>query len=783
MPRKPRRKAAAQSTGSRKRSARPAKRPSLLRRVFKPLLAMLLLGLLLLGGYTLYLSHEVRVKFEGKRWAVPARVYAQPLELFPGAAITIERLQHELDLLGYRKVSHPRQPGQWSRAGNRLLVYGRAFTFWDGKVPSRLLALSFDAYGLNDLRDGATDRPLDILRLEPVQIGSIYPAHREDRVLVRRDQLPEPLVAALLAVEDRKFYQHHGVDPLGIARALWANLRAGRTVQGGSTLTQQLAKNFFLTQERSLWRKFNEALIALILEARYDKDEILEAYANEIYLGQDGPRAIHGFGLAAQFYFSRPLEELRLHEIGLLVGLVKGASYYNPRRHPERALERRNLVLQVMADRRLLSPAVVRQLQAQPLGVTERGRRSTATYPDFVDLVRRQLGRDYREEDLTSEGLRIFTTLDPWAQRQAERLLADQLQRLERQRGIKGGTLEGAVVLVTPEAGEVSALVGGRQAGYAGFNRALDAVRPIGSLVKPAVYLAALSRPSDYTLMTPLQDEPIELQDERGRTWSPQNYENTSHGQVPLYQALVHSYNQASVRLGLDVGLDKVIDQLHRLGVERDIRPYPSLLLGSLSLSPLEVAQVYQGLAAGGFRSPLRAIRAVLDSHGEPLQRYPVEVVKAADPAAVYLLTRNLVEVVRQGTGRGLAYYLPAERVVAGKTGTTNDLRDSWFAGFGGDRVGVVWVGRDDNQPTGLTGSVGALPVWGRLMATLGVQPLHLALPEGVEQAWVNPDTGLAAEEQCPGAVAYPFITGSVPAADGGCGEAPAGNLFRRWFE
>jgi penicillin-binding protein 1B len=741
------------------------------------------LAVLLLGGYSLYLSHQVRVKFEGKRWAVPARVYAQPLELFPGAAVSPERLQHELDLLGYRKVRHPRQPGQWSRAGNRFLVYSRAFGFWDGQQPSHLLALSFDAYGLNDLRDGATDRPLDILRLEPAQIGSIYPAHREDRVLVRRDQLPEALVAGLLAVEDRKFYQHHGVDPLGIARALWANLRAGRTVQGGSTLTQQLAKNFFLTPERSLWRKFNEALIALILEARYNKDEILEAYANEIYLGQDGQRAIHGFGLAAHFYFSRPLQELRLHEIGLLVGLVKGASYYNPRRNPERARERRDLVLEVMAEQRLVDAAAARRAQAQPLGVTERGRRDTATYPDFVDLVRRQLGRDYREEDLTSEGLRIFTTLDPWAQRQAERLLADQLKRLESQRRMAQNTLEGAVVLVTPEAGEVTALVGGRQAGYAGFNRALDAVRPIGSLVKPAVYLAALSQPSDYNLMTPLLDEPVELKDERGRLWSPQNYEKTSHGQVPLYQALVHSYNQASVRLGLAVGLDKVIDQLHALGVERDIRPYPSLLLGSLSLSPLEVAQLYQGIAAGGFRSPLRAIRAVLDSHGEPLQRYPVEVTRAAEPAAVYLLTRNLVEVTRQGTGRGLARYLGEDAVVAGKTGTTNDLRDSWFAGFGTDRVGVVWVGRDDNQPTGLTGSRGALPVWGLLMADLGLQSLSLELPNGVERAWVDPESGLASGEHCAGSVAYPFIVGSAPAGDGECGGGPVGNMFRRWFE
>jgi penicillin-binding protein 1B len=792
MPRNTRRKSGKQATAkktpakasSRKHRRRKSSRArSRSRRWLKPLLGLGMLGLLLCGGYITYLSHEVRVKFEGKRWALPARVYAQPLELYAGAAVTPRQLQDELTALGYRPVRAPRQGGQWSRNGSRWLVHTRDFLFWDGAEPARTLALHFTGNQLSALNDAATGRPLDIVRLEPREIGSIYPAQREDRVLVRRDQLPDALVNGLLAVEDRKFYHHHGIDPQGIARAMLANLRAGRTVQGGSTLTQQLAKNFFLTQERTLWRKFNEALIALILEARYQKDEILEAYANEIYLGQDGPRAIHGFGLAAHFYFSRPLRELRLPEIALLVGLVKGASYYNPRRHPARAKARRDLVLTVMVKQGMLDPKLAAQAKAAPLGVTERGKRGSASYPDFVDLVRRQLRRDYREEDLTSEGLRIFTTLDPRAQRQAERVLADQLKRLERRRDIRTGTLEGAVVLVTPQSGEVSALVGGRQAGFAGFNRALDAVRPIGSLVKPAVYLTALGNPDRYTLVTPLDDAPIQLRDERGQLWTPQNYDQTSHGTVPLYSALAHSYNQATVRLGMELGMASVIDTLRALGVERPMKPYPALLLGSLSLSPLEVAQMYQTLSAGGFRAPLRAIREVLDNSGQPLHRYPVEVVKAADPASVYLLDRNLEEVARQGTARNLASYLPGT-VVAGKTGTTNGLRDSWFAGFTGDRVGVVWVGRDDNQPTGLTGSHGALPVWGRLMAALGAQPLSLTMPDGVESAWVSADTGLLSDEFCSGAVEFPFIVGSEPTSSDACrGTLGIGNVLKRWFE
>ncbi len=747
------------------------------------LLSVFLLGGLLVGGYTLYLAHEVRVKFEGKRWAVPARVYAQPLELFAGLPLSQARLRDELQALGFRQVRHPRQGGQWSRAGDRYLIYTRPFLFWDGEEQGRLLALRFAGDQLTELNDGASGRALDIVRLEPAEIGSIYPAHREDRVLVRRDQLPDALVQGLLAVEDRKFYEHHGIDPVGIARALWANLRAGRTVQGGSTLTQQLAKNFFLTQERSLWRKANEALIALILEARYDKDEILEAYANEIYLGQDCQRAIHGFGLAAHFYFGRPLAELHEPEIALLIGLVKGASYYNPRRHPERARARRDLVLDVMAERGVIDANQALRARQAGLGVTARGKRDSATYPDFVDLVRRQLRRDYREEDLTSEGLRVFTTLDRWAQQQSERLLADQLERIEKQRRLPANTLEGAVVLANPQSGEITALVGSRLAGYAGFNRALDAVRPIGSLVKPAVYLTALSASGGHTLISQLDDTAVALRDEQDRLWEPKNYDETEHGPVPLHVALAHSYNLATVRLGLDLGLGKVIDTLESLGVERDIKPYPSLLLGSLSLSPLEVAQMYQTLAAGGYRSPLRAIREVLDSSGQPLQRYPLEVARAADAGAVFLLNRNLVEVVRDGTGRGLSHYLPGVEL-AGKTGTTNELRDSWFAGFGGDRVGVVWVGRDDNQSTGLTGSSGALPVWGRVMAALDVQPLQANLPVDVAYEWINPQTGELSAEDCNGAVAFPFISGTAPSSSDGCrGSFGIGNVFRRWFE
>ena len=756
------------ASGRRPRAGKGRRRQKKTRGWWKLGLGLLVLLGLVVGAYSVYLGKTVRVKFEGKRWAAPARIYARPLELYAGASASAAQLKAELQFLGYRNVAKVSGPAQWSQKGGRFTVHTRDFAFWDGSEPGRALSVDTNASGITRIRSGAQE--VDLLRLEPALVGSIYPAHNEDRVLVQRADLPDDLVNGLLAIEDRRFFEHGGVDVRGIARALWANIQAGRTVQGGSTLTQQLVKNFVLTPERSLWRKVNEALMALIVDARYSKDEILEAYANEIFLGQEGGRAIHGFGLGAHFYFNRPLRELRLHESALLVGLVKGASYYNPRRHPERALERRNLVIDQMQAQGFITQAEAGNARQQKLGISAGGATNGHRVPAFVDLVRRQLRRDYREEDLTSEGLRIFTTLDPWVQQRAASALSGRLQKIEKGRRIAKGSLQGAMVVVSAQNGEVQALVGGRDAGFAGFNRALDAVRPIGSLVKPAVYLAALSLPERYTLSTLIEDKAVDMTLRGGQRWQPGNYDHQLHGEVPLHEALAKSFNLATVNMGMDIGLKRVISTLRALGVKRDIDAFPSLLLGALSLSPLEVAQVYQSLAAGGFNSPLRAIRAVLDDEQEQLQRYPLTVTQAADPAAVFLLTRNLVEVTESGTGAGLRNLLPQGLQVAGKTGTTNELRDSWFAGFSADRVAVAWVGRDDNAPTGLTGSQGAMPVWADLMRGIDNLSLQMAPPPGIEYHWVD-RAGRISAETCEGAVAFPYIAGSQPVERSDCTE------------
>jgi penicillin-binding protein 1B len=711
--------------------------------------------------YGVHLDRIVRVKFEGKRWALPARVYARPLELYVGRTLSAEVLQGELDRLGYRPVGEPSKAGTYALDGGRFLIHTRPFRFWDGEELERTLDLTIAEGRIASLKDVGGGPDPALVRLDAAVIASIYPSHNEDRVLLRRVDLPDLLVKALVAVEDRNFFEHAGVDPLAIGRAVFQNVRAGTVVQGGSTLTQQLVKNFYLSQERTLARKAQEASMALLLDLRYAKDDILEAYANEIFLGQDGSRAIHGFGLASQFYFDRPLDEIGVPQVALLIALIKGPSYYDPRRHPERALERRNLVIDLMLAGGVISAEEATTAKAAPLGLRDGGGRPSGEYPAFLQLVRRQLQRDYAEEDLNSDGLGIFTTLDPRVQTQAERGIRERLPKLEKSKGMKPETLEAAAVITSVAGGEVLAVVGGRNADYAGFNRALDAERSIGSLIKPVIYLAALSEPSRYTLTSSISDGPVSLR-VGDKLWQPQNYDRKTHGSVPLYKALARSYNLATVNLGLSVGIKRVAELLAQLGVPRKIQVVPSLLLGATSLSPLEVAQVYQTMAAGGFRSPLRAIREVTDSNGRPLNRYPLAVEQVARSDAVFLATWAMQQVVNQGTATSLKKVLPDGLTVAGKTGTTDELRDSWFAGFTGDKVAVVWVGRDDNKPATFSGSAGALPVWGDIMAGLDNQPLADVPPDGVTLGGC-------------GGGNVPYIRAGGTAACGGRGAARAG--------
>lgn len=720
-------------------------------------LKLALVGVVVLAIVAVYLDGRVRSKLSERLWQAPAQVYARTLHLYPEMPLAPEDLQRELDLLGYRSGKTLEQSGDLVRQGNSFKINRRAFGFEDGAAPAQVLQIMISGQRIVSLRDG-DDKPLDLARLEPMSLGSMFTTS-EDRVLMQLGDAPPLLTSTLMLVEDRTFYQHFGLSPRGLLRAVFANVRAGRTVQGGSTLTQQLVKNVLLTNERSLWRKLNEAVMSLLVEYHYDKNTILEAYLNEIYLGQEGPRPLHGFALASRHYFNRPVEELRSDQIAMLVGLVKGPSQYDPWRAPERAQARRDLVLRIMAEEKLIDDKEYQAALKRGLGLAKTSA-ADSLHPGYLDLVRRQLRRDYQEADLQVRGLRIFTAFDPLVQWHAERSLSKTLQQLDP----KEAGLEGAMVVTDVVSSEVVALVGGRQMHYAGFNRALDAVRPMGSLAKPAVYLAALES-KRYTLTTPLDDTPVDVKVPGGR-WQPKNYDKQFHGAVPLHRALSESYNAATAHLGLELGVPKVLATIQRLGVERELPVVPSVFLGAGELSPLEVAVMYQTLAAQGVSAGLRSIRTITDAEGIPLARFPQKPIQAVSPAAIHVLHYAMQEVMQEGTGRASRSVLPNLRV-AGKTGTTDDLRDSWFAGFSGDYMAVVWMGRDDNKPTRLTGATGALKGWMSFMAETSHVPLNFEAPAGVSYAWVDDATGLLSAENCDGARYMPFIDGTVPTAQG----------------
>ncbi|MET2848757.1 penicillin-binding protein 1B [Vibrio owensii] len=689
----------------------------------------------------IYLDSVVKDRFDGQLFDLPTVVYARILNLSPGENITIKEMRNELDVLNYRKVSQPRYPGEYSSSSTRIELIRRPFEFADGPEPDRHVMLHFSSSGLQRIQSLESKGDLGYLRIEPKMLGMLEKDQNEQRLFLRRDQFPEVLVDALLATEDRDFYQHDGVSPLAIGRALVANIKAGRTVQGGSTLTQQLAKNLFLTRDKTLWRKVREAYIALILDYRYSKDRILEAYLNEVYLGQSGGDAIHGFALASRYYFGQPIQELRIDQLAMLVGMVKGPSYYNPIRYPERTKTRRDLVLRLLMQQDMLTAQQYEQAVNRPLDTQSKPRiasRQPAYFQQLNIELKEKVGDNFKAET----GLRLFTSLDPVSQSKLEQAIAKKVPELTKRAGKE---LEAAAVAVDRHSGEIRAMVGGKRVGYEGFNRALNASRPIGSLVKPAIYLTALEQPEKYNLATTLHDTPLSLKGSKGSVWSPRNFDRKFRGDVPLYLALAKSLNVPTVRLGMELGIPEVSATLERLGVDKnEIRPVPSMFLGSFSLTPFEVAQMYQTVTNSGKRAKLSALRSVIDMDGNVLYQSLPRSSQAVDQQAAWLTTYAMKQGVAQGTGRFLQSQF-AWAALAGKTGTSNDSRDSWFVGVDGREVTTVWLGRDDNKSTKLTGSSGALRVY--------AEYLKQRIPERLELPWPKEVTTLGFQKAANGAL------------------------------
>lgn len=715
--------------------------------------------------YSIYLDQMIAQKFEGQKWHLPAQVFSRSMALYPGAAVSHPQLMAELKLLGYRKVANPRQVGEFSASSTRIELWRRPFLHPEGDQVEQRVMISFDSNGVSSVSRMSDKRQLAVFHLEPVLLDRLISGDGEDRIFVSTDKMPPAIVKALLLVEDRSFYEHHGVNPLAIARAAMVNITAGRTVQGGSTLTQQLAKNFFLSSERSLLRKVREALMAVIIDFRYSKEEILEAYLNEVYMGQDKSRAIHGMGLASQFYFGRPLGELTVSQQAFLVAVIKGPSYYNPWKNPDRSQERRDLVLRLLMDAGELTTAQYKVAVESPLGLRNGNKPVHQKLPSFYALVKQELNERYGDELLKQSGVKIYTTLDPMAQEAAEIAVTQTFKSLSK----NNKSLQIGMVVTDKYTGGIAAMVGDKTPGFDGFNRAVEIRRPIGSLVKPFVYATALTS-GKFTLATPVKDQPITLKNEQGKTWSPQNFDKKFSGQVPLLTALKKSMNVPTVNVGIAVGVDAVATTLAKAGWTENIPEYPSMLLGAVNGSPLMVAQVYQTLADSGVYRKLTTVTAVLDSDNQPLAVTHAPKEQAIDPAADFLVQYAMQQVVRSGTATRLGNAFPGV-ALAGKTGTSNDSRDSWFAGFDERNVAAVWVGRDDNGKTSLYGSSGAMAVYQSFLNERPPIGLRAIPAPGVVQGYFDKDTGVAKGNDCSNISALPALKNTYnPIAN--CGEA-----------
>ncbi|HCM9447718.1 TPA: bifunctional glycosyl transferase/transpeptidase [Enterobacter bugandensis] len=699
------------------------------------LLKLFIVFVVLIAIYGVYLDQKIRSRIDGKVWQLPAAVYGRMVNLEPDMSISKNEMVKLLQATQYRQVTKMTRPGEFTVQAKSIEMIRRPFDFPDSKEGQVRARLTFDGDRLETIENMDNNRQFGFFRLDPRLITMLSSANGEQRLFVARNGFPDLLVDTLLATEDRHFYEHDGISLYSIGRAVLANLTAGRTVQGASTLTQQLVKNLFLSSERSYWRKANEAYMAVLMDARYSKDRILELYMNEVYLGQSGDNEIRGFPLASLYYFGRPVEELSLDQQALLVGMVKGASIYNPWRNPKLALERRNLVLRLLQQQQVIDQELYDMLSARPLGVQPRGG-VISPQPAFMQMVRQELQSKLGDKVKDLSGVKIFTTFDSVAQDAAEKAAVEGIPALKKQR--KLSDLETAMVVVDRNTGEVRAMVGGAEPQYAGYNRAMQARRSIGSLAKPATYLTALSQPNLYRLNTWIADAPISLRQPNGQVWSPQNDDKQFSGQVMLVDALTRSMNVPTVNLGMALGLPAIVDTWQKLGVPKDqLHPVPAMILGALNLTPIEVAQAFQTIASGGNRAPLSALRSVIAEDGSVLYQSFPQAERAVPAQAAYMTLWTMQQVVQRGTGRQLGAKYPGLHL-AGKTGTTNNNVDTWFAGIDGREVVITWVGRDNNQPTKLYGASGAMSIYQRYLANQSPVPLNLVAPEDIVDMGVD---------------------------------------------
>ena len=719
----------------------------------------LIIFLIISIAYVSILDSKVVNKLDGVLWTVPAKVYARPLELAEGGKINVDVLKKELEILSYELTKGiPDTPGEFSQSQQSVNIFIRGF----GSQEPGLYRLKIENDKIDSIKrkDGIS---IDLIQLEPLSIGGMFPSHLQDRILLNFSQVPKDLEEMILVVEDRNFYSHKGISLKSIMRAFIKNTKALGIEEGGSTITQQLAKSLFFSPEQTIRRKIKEAIAALLIEMHYSKQEILLAYINDVFIAQSGRRAIHGFGLASQFFFGTDLKNLSLDQKALLVGMLKGPSLYSPINNPDRAKTRRDLVLSLIKNDSLITEEEYLDLKGKSLKVIPPSFKSLSKYPAFNDIVTLDLRKNFDDSDLRTKGLKIITNLDPVVQDYLEESIKDTKLKLKRRYGSQLNGLEGAGIVIDSFSGEVVAAIGSTKPNNYGFNRAINAVRPIGSLVKPFIYLSALQHYTKYNLSTLLDDSKLSVSLPGGKLWEPNNFDKKFHGNVPLHVALSESYNVATTRLGMDLGYSVVQETFTKLGIEKKIPKYPSIFVGSFEMTPLEAIQAYQTIASEGFYSPLNSIRTV-ESSGDVLSlSYPYKVEQRFRPEPIYLLKFVLKQTFISGTARGFSSRVIEKWKTGGKTGTSDDQRDSWFVGYAGNYLMVVWLGFDDNRKSPLTGRTGALQVWKNFMSRLDPIAYEVRKPSRIRYEWVDAKDGLLSGERCKGSILIPFVEGTEP--------------------
>ncbi len=682
------------------------------------------------------------------------RVYAAPHRLRLGEPLSSNELKHRLERLGYRRVDTAPAQGEYRRTPDAFIAGLRTFEHPFVKATPVSAEIRINQSGIESIVVAEDNIPLVEAVLEPELLYELSGSRRVQRTLLAAGDIPPMMTQALVAIEDRRFFSHSGIDPRGIARAAWRNLRSNRISEGGSTITQQLAKNLFLTPQRTFSRKIKEALIAFYLEARYSKAEILRLYLDSVYFGQKGPVSIVGLHEAARHFFAANPRDLTVSQCALLAGLLRSPSGYNPFQHPERARKRRHEVLAAMAREGFLAPVQARLAQESPIGVTRSAHTRPRDADHFLAYIQRSLASRYGDEAWMTRGMTVHTTLDPWLQKKAIRAVA-------------GAKFETALIALDPRTGAIRALVGGRDFSKSPFDRATQARRQPGSSFKPFVYGAALrGGPGrvEKTAASLLSDTTRAYRIDGG-TWAPRNYHRIYRGPIPLRKALAHSLNAATVNLAAEIGPKAIINYARELGIHSPLRPTLGLALGASEVSLLEITGAYAPFSNGGYRIEPFAVEAALDAEGSILEFHRRQPQAVLNSAEVFLMTDLLREVVRTGTAQSLKHW-GLDTIAAGKTGTTNDGKDAWFIGYTPRIVAGAWSGSDIPKALGITGASAALPIWAEFIkATNGPIPSGnpWPRPESVVSLTIDPHSGGLARAGCRDRRVEIFASGTEP--------------------